>query len=88
MVGSSILFVYCDRGSAAPRCKLIDFAKTSALDEGRTLSHRSEWVVGNREDGYLSGLDSLIATLEGLELTEAAGDGEEAADEGRYAGDS
>jgi len=70
VVGSSILFVY-DGDEKQPRepiCKLIDFAKTELLGGGATLSHREEWVLGNHEDGYLSGLDSLIEVWKNLDI--------------------
>ena len=37
---------------------MIDFAKTLHI-EGRSLTHRTPWVVGNHEDGYLTGLGCL-----------------------------
>ena len=37
---------------------MIDFAK--ALPSEGALTHTEPWVNGNREDGYLAGLDSLI----------------------------
>ncbi|KAH1180786.1 hypothetical protein KIL84_001720 [Mauremys mutica] len=40
---------------------MIDFGKTVPLAGGQTLTHRLPWVEGNREDGYLWGLDNLIA---------------------------
>ena len=46
---------------------MIDFAKTVPVPGGATLTHRDPWELGNHEDGYLLGLDSLIATLRGLQ---------------------
>ncbi|KAG7238468.1 hypothetical protein INR49_030741 [Caranx melampygus] len=45
---------------------IIDFGKTTALPEGHTLNHNIPWQEGNREDGYLWGLENLIHTLESV----------------------
>ena len=45
---------------------MIDFGKTVALPDHQTLSHRLPWAEGNREDGYLWGLDNMIHLLQGL----------------------
>ncbi|AWO98944.1 putative inositol-trisphosphate 3-kinase C [Scophthalmus maximus] len=58
VVGSSLLFVHDASGKA--RVWMIDFGKTVPLTEPQTLDHRTPWVEGNREDGYLWGLDNLI----------------------------
>eukprot|EP00316_Scyphosphaera_apsteinii_P021216 CAMPEP_0119316922 /NCGR_PEP_ID=MMETSP1333-20130426/41381_1 /TAXON_ID=418940 /ORGANISM="Scyphosphaera apsteinii, Strain RCC1455" /LENGTH=364 /DNA_ID=CAMNT_0007322703 /DNA_START=221 /DNA_END=1315 /DNA_ORIENTATION=- len=75
-VGSSLLFVYDDDNcyNAAPGVWMIDFAKTMALKAPDTKSkrvvgavrHRIPWELGNQEDGYLLGLDSLIDTWRGI----------------------
>ena len=64
VVSSSLLFVHDDVPSPAvpPGVWMIDFAKTNTLDEGQRVSHRAVWELGNHEDGYLTGLDSLIRT--------------------------
>lgn len=58
VVGSSLLFVHDASGKA--RVWMIDFGKTVPLQPPQTLDHRTPWVEGNREDGYLLGLDNLI----------------------------
>nr|XP_056707858.1 inositol-trisphosphate 3-kinase A [Euleptes europaea] len=64
VIGSSLLFVHDDRGCA--NVWLIDFGKTTLLPDGQTLDHRIPWQEGNREDGYLLGLDNLIDILESI----------------------
>ncbi|KAM9112878.1 inositol-trisphosphate 3-kinase C-like [Pangshura tecta] len=59
VVGSSLLFVHDRTGLA--KVWMIDFGKTVPLAGGQTLTHQLPWVEGNREDGYLWGLDNLIA---------------------------
>lgn len=64
VVGSSLLFVHDYTGLA--KVWMIDFGKTVALPDHQTLSHRLPWAEGNREDGYLWGLDNMICLLQGL----------------------
>ncbi|XP_026862370.1 inositol-trisphosphate 3-kinase C isoform X2 [Electrophorus electricus] len=61
VVGSSLLFVHDHKGRAG--VWMIDFGKTAPMPSPLTLDHRSPWVEGNREDGYLWGLDNFIDIL-------------------------
>ncbi|XP_051960271.1 inositol-trisphosphate 3-kinase C-like [Xyrauchen texanus] len=61
VVGSSLLFVHDQTGKAG--IWMIDFGKTVPMPAPLTLDHRSPWVEGNREDGYLWGLDNFIDIL-------------------------
>ncbi|EHB06345.1 Inositol-trisphosphate 3-kinase B [Heterocephalus glaber] len=61
VIGSSLLFIH-DRKDQA-KVWMIDFGKTTPLPEGQTLLHDVPWQEGNREDGYLSGLNNLIDIL-------------------------
>jgi 1D-myo-inositol-triphosphate 3-kinase len=49
---------------AALEVKMIDFAHVHAVPNGGKLTHRAAHRANASEDGYLTGLDSLIATLE------------------------
>ncbi|XP_061561204.1 inositol-trisphosphate 3-kinase B [Phycodurus eques] len=64
VIGSSLLFVHDAKGRA--KVWLIDFGKTTALPEGEELDHRASWREGNREDGYLFGLDCLLDILSAM----------------------
>lgn len=39
---------------------MIDFAKSVPVKDQK-ISHREKWILGNHEDGYLTGLDNLIS---------------------------
>ncbi|XP_053206660.1 inositol-trisphosphate 3-kinase homolog [Panonychus citri] len=60
MIGSSLLIVY-DKSNVG--VWMMDFAKTRPLPKGVTIDHVSPWIVGNHEDGYLTGLQNLIDIL-------------------------
>lgn len=45
---------------------MIDFAKTVPVPENVNIDHSSTWKVGNHEDGYLIGLDSIVSIFESL----------------------
>ncbi|KAI5623799.1 inositol-trisphosphate 3-kinase C [Silurus asotus] len=64
VVGSSLLFVHDISGLA--RVWMIDFGKTVPIAENQSLDHRTPWKEGNREDGYLWGLDNLIDILSAM----------------------
>merc|ERR1712000_133042 len=59
LIGSSLLFVYDERGNAG--VWMIDFGKTSPSD--KPLRHDVPWRLGTREDGYLIGLDNLTTLI-------------------------
>ncbi|KAK6481528.1 inositol-trisphosphate 3-kinase A [Huso huso] len=64
VIGSSLLFIH-DHNELA-NVWLIDFGKTTPLSEGQTLTHRAEWCEGNREDGYLWGLDNMVRLVSNI----------------------
>ncbi|KAM7403107.1 hypothetical protein PAMA_003840 [Pampus argenteus] len=64
VIGSSLLFIHDHTDNA--QVWIIDFGKTTALPEGCMLNHDIPWQEGNREDGYLWGLENLIHTLESV----------------------
>uniref|UniRef100_A0A8C6WLC8 Kinase n=1 Tax=Neogobius melanostomus TaxID=47308 RepID=A0A8C6WLC8_9GOBI len=64
VIGSSLLFVHDSKGRA--KVWMIDFGKTTPLPEGQELTHRATWEEGNREDGYLSGLDSVVNIISSM----------------------
>uniref|UniRef100_A0A8B9RE63 Kinase n=1 Tax=Astyanax mexicanus TaxID=7994 RepID=A0A8B9RE63_ASTMX len=64
VIGSSLLFIH--NHSERAEVWLIDFGKTTPLPDGQTVDHWSPWQEGNREDGYLWGLENLLHTLTSL----------------------
>ncbi|XP_067420943.1 inositol-trisphosphate 3-kinase B [Emydura macquarii macquarii] len=68
VIGSSLLFIHDQKEQA--KVWMIDFGKTTPLPEGHFLQHNVPWVEGNREDGYLWGLDNLIEILTELSQSE------------------
>ena len=67
VIGSSLLFVHDKTGKAS--VWIIDFGKTTPLPDNCTNNHRTPWVEGNHEDGYLYGLDQMIQVWTDLEPT-------------------
>ncbi|KAJ9598632.1 hypothetical protein L9F63_010686, partial [Diploptera punctata] len=65
VVGSSIFMIYDDTKVGA---WIIDFAKTLPVPNGTVVNHRTPWVQGNHEEGFLFGLDSLISVMEEVDL--------------------
>ncbi|KAF4526124.1 hypothetical protein B566_EDAN007618 [Ephemera danica] len=63
VVGSSLLIVRDDRKLGA---WVIDFGKARAVE--KPLDHRTPWVPGNHEEGFLMGLDSLIEIVTQCDL--------------------
>ncbi|XP_065175025.1 inositol-trisphosphate 3-kinase A-like [Sycon ciliatum] len=59
IIGSSLLFV-AQHSTNTCGVWIIDFGKTSELPGDQRLNHEIPWVEGNREDGYLWGLNNLI----------------------------
>ena len=64
VIGSSLLIIH--NGKAAG-VWMIDFAKTVPVPDGCAIDHKSQWRLGNHEDGYLFGLTNLIDILENCE---------------------
>jgi len=64
VIGSSLLFIHDHTCKA--QVWIIDFGKTTPMPEGQMLNHNVPWQEGNREDGYLWGLENLIHTLESV----------------------
>ncbi|XP_050419390.1 inositol-trisphosphate 3-kinase homolog [Patella vulgata] len=58
IIGSSLLIMYDEVGHSG--VWMIDFAKTIPVENGMILHHNLPWQLGNREDGFLCGLDNLI----------------------------
>ncbi|XP_063691686.1 inositol-trisphosphate 3-kinase A-like isoform X2 [Bolinopsis microptera] len=68
VIGSSVLLVHDQpsEGVAKANVWMIDFGKTTPLNGDKALDHRTPWVEGNQEDGYLFGLDNLVNLFENL----------------------
>ena len=69
-IRSSLLFVYDGVGERTRVC-MIDLVRSTRTEKDskgqpRRLEHSVLWVDGNHEDGYLTGVDNLIAVFEGL----------------------
>jgi len=65
VIGSSLLIIH--NGNKAG-VWMIDFAKTVQMPDGVTIDHKSNWRLGNHEDGYLFGLQNLIKILEDCQV--------------------
>ncbi|CAF3451262.1 unnamed protein product [Rotaria socialis] len=61
LIGSSLLFVH-DKNKAS--VWMIDFGKTRFLPDGIHITHEKSWLRNSHEDGYLIGLDNIIALLQ------------------------
>ncbi|KAL2088633.1 hypothetical protein ACEWY4_015532 [Coilia grayii] len=61
VIGSSLLFVHDT--SRRANIWMIDFGKTMPIPNGVQLQHDMPWVEGNHEDGYLTGLASIMQLL-------------------------
>lgn len=62
-IRTSLLLVYDhEAGLKSARVRLIDFSHVYEARE--RLTHRASWRPGNDEDGFLIGLDNIIAMLE------------------------
>lgn len=48
---------------------MIDFGKTEPLPSNLTIDHRTPWLEGNHEDGYLCGLDNMLLILKELQTS-------------------
>ncbi|XP_038643269.1 inositol-trisphosphate 3-kinase B-like [Scyliorhinus canicula] len=70
LIGSSLLFIHEQKGRV--NIWMIDFGKTTGLPEGQSLRHDLAWVEGNREDGYLLGLDNLLSLFSETMARQAA----------------
>lgn len=68
VIGSSLLLVHDTPADGVARANvwMIDFGKTTPLNGDKSLDHRTSWVEGNQEDGYLFGLDNLVELFENL----------------------
>jgi len=68
VIGSSLLLVHDQPAEGVARANvwMIDFGKTTPLNGDKSLDHRTPWVEGNQEDGYLFGLDNLVELFENL----------------------
>jgi len=62
-IGTSLLFIYDDHKVGV---WLIDFGKTTPIRDlvpGGMITHEKDWELGNYEDGYFTGMDSVIQIL-------------------------
>ncbi|KAI7688261.1 Inositol-trisphosphate 3-kinase C [Sarcoptes scabiei] len=62
IIGSSLLIIYTPVNDKTG-VWMIDFAKTLRVPDGIVVNHYDAWKPGNHEDGFLFGLNNLIAIM-------------------------
>jgi len=60
LIGSSLLFVHDEESAGV---WMIDFEKTRRVEGELLITHQKDWDLINHEDGYLTGLDSVLEIL-------------------------
>lgn len=61
-IGSSLLLLLDETGNTG--VFWIDFAKTKLLPIGVEITHRTQWLMGNCEDGIMFGMDNIIQAMD------------------------
>ena len=75
LVTSSILFLYDADSSSGPQPGIWLYRFNYTQELATPITHRSEWIPGNHEDGYLTGIDSLCELFGELASTPGDADG-------------